>query len=194
MPWLENLGVRQMEEDVRLIEAQIPRLRRYARALLHDKDRADDLVQDTLVRGLDKIHLYRYGSLRAWLFTIMHNQYVNSVRRSVKRSETIVVEKVQFSSPAPQLPNLELRDLKRAIARLPAEQREALLLVTLEGLKYQEVARLCDVPIGTVRSRLSRAREELRRTTEGTSPSEGVRRDVSKFAEQRERRGAKPTR
>jgi RNA polymerase sigma-70 factor (ECF subfamily) len=183
-----------MEKDVRLIEAQIPRLRRYARALLHDKDRADDLVQDTLVRGLDKIHLYRYGDVRAWLFTVMHNQYVNSVRRSVKRSETILVEKMQLASPAPQLPNLELRDLENAIARLSEEQRATLLLVALEGLRYEEVAQICDVPIGTVRSRLNRAREELRRMMEGTSPSRGVRRDVSKFAEQREPRGAKPTR
>jgi RNA polymerase sigma-70 factor, ECF subfamily len=181
-----------MEEDVRRIAAEIPRLRRYARALLHDEDRADDLVQETLLRGLDKIHLYRYGDLRAWLFTIMHNQYVNFVRRSVRRRETIVVEKVQFASPAPQLPNLELRDLKRAIARLPAEQRETLLLVTLEGLKYEEVARVCDVPIGTVRSRLSRAREELRRMTEGTSPRKGVGRDAPKRVEQPAHTGAKP--
>jgi RNA polymerase sigma-70 factor (ECF subfamily) len=71
-----------MDEVVRLIEAEIPRLRRYARALLRDPDRADDLAQDTLLRGLEKSHLYRSGTdLRAWLFTIMHNQHVNSVRR-----------------------------------------------------------------------------------------------------------------
>jgi RNA polymerase sigma-70 factor, ECF subfamily len=157
-----------MDEVVRLIEAQIPRLRRYARALLHDKDRADDLVQDTLLRGLDKIDLYRGGTdLRAWLFTIMHNQYVNSVRRSMRQREAIVVEKVQVATPAPQLPNLELRELESAIARLTEEQRTTLLLVGLEGMKYEEVARICDVPIGTVRSRLSRAREELRRMMEG---------------------------
>jgi RNA polymerase sigma-70 factor, ECF subfamily len=156
-----------MNEIVRLIEAEIPRLRRYARALLRDQDRADDLVQDTLVRGLDKVHLFRSGDLRAWLFTIMHNQYVNSVRRAVRQGETIVVEKVQLASPAPQLPNLELRELESAIARLSAEQRETLLLVTLEGLKYEEVAQISDVPIGTVRSRLSRAREELRWMMEG---------------------------
>ena len=157
-----------MNKNVRLIEAEIPRLRRYARALLRDDDRADDLVQDTLLRGLDRINLYRSGTdLRAWLFTIMHNQYVNSVRRSVRQRDTIVVEKLPLASPAPQLPNLELRDLERAIARLSVEQRETLLLIGLEGMKYEEVAQICDVPIGTVRSRLSRAREEVRRMTEG---------------------------
>src|SRR5690348_12602385 len=151
-----------MDEIIRLIEAEIPRLRRYARALLRDQDRADDLVQDTLLRGIDKVRLFRSGDVRAWLFTIMHNQYVNSVRRSVRQGEQIVVEKVQLASPAPQLPNIELRELESAIARLTEEQRTTLLLVSLEGRKYEEVAQICDVPIGTVRSRLSRAREELR--------------------------------
>ncbi|HEV2546091.1 MAG TPA: sigma-70 family RNA polymerase sigma factor [Stellaceae bacterium] len=164
-----------MDEIVRLIEAEIPRLRRYARALLRDAERADDLVQDTLVRGLDKVHLFRSGDLRAWLFTIMHNQYVNTVRRAVRQREVIVVEKVTLASPASQLPNLELRDIENAIARLSAEQRETLLLVTLEGLKYEQVAQICDVPIGTVRSRLNRAREELRRMTDGTIARQGSR-------------------
>jgi hypothetical protein len=97
----------------------------------------------------------------------MHNQYVNSVRRAVGQGEKIVVDKVQLASPAPQLPNLELRELESAIARLSEEQRETLLLVTLEGLKYEQVAQVCDVPIGTVRSRLNRAREELRWMVEG---------------------------
>jgi RNA polymerase sigma-70 factor, ECF subfamily len=163
-----------MDELVRLIEAEIPRLRRYARALLRDRDCADDLVQDTLVRGLDEVHLYHSGTnLRAWLFTIMHNQHVNSVRRSVKRREAIIVEKVQPASPAPQISNLELRDVENAIARLSAEQRATLLLVGLEGMKYEEVAEICDAPIGTVRSRLSRARESLRQMIEGRVASSG---------------------
>jgi RNA polymerase sigma-70 factor (ECF subfamily) len=162
-----------MDEIVRLIAAEIPRLRRYARSLLHDQDRADDLVQDTLLRGLDKVRLFRSGDVRAWLFTIMHNQYVNSVRGSVKRGETIVVEKVHIASPASQLPNLELRELESAVARLTVEQRTTLLLVTLEGMKYEEAAKICDVPVGTVRSRLNRAREELRRMMQGTVARRG---------------------
>jgi len=157
-----------MDKDVRLLAAEIPRLRRYARALLRDEDRADDLVQETLLRGLEKSHLYTSGTdLRAWLFTIMHNQYVNSVRRAVRQRDAIVVEKMHLASPAPQIARLELRDLESAIACLPGEQRETLLLIGLEGMKYEEVAQICAVPIGTVRSRLSRAREELRRRLEG---------------------------
>src|SRR5215469_14951205 len=158
-------------EDIRqLIAAEIPRLRRYARALLRDKDRADDLVQDTILRALEKNHLYQRGTnLRAWLFTMMHNQYVNYARSSARRGQNIRVEQVPLASPAPQLACLELRDLESAIARLPEEQRETLLLIGLEGMKYEEVAQICDVPIGTVRSRLSRAREELRRMTEPTT-------------------------
>jgi RNA polymerase sigma-70 factor (ECF subfamily) len=146
--------------DIRqVIAAEIPRLRRYARALLRDKDRADDLVQDTLLRALEKNHLYQRGTnLRAWLFTMMHNQYVNYARRSARRGQKILVEQVPLASPAPQFASLELRDMESAIARLPAEQRETLLLIGLEGMKYEEVAQICDVPIGTVRSRLSRAR------------------------------------
>jgi RNA polymerase sigma-70 factor, ECF subfamily len=156
-----------MDETLRLIEVQIPRLRRYARALLRNSDEADDLVQETLLRGLDRIHQYRAGTdLRAWLFTIMHNNYVNAVRRSGRRRDAIVVEKVQLASPAPQLPKLELRDLENAIAHLSEEQRITLLLVSLEGLTYEQVAQICDVPVATVRSRSNRAREELRRMTE----------------------------
>jgi RNA polymerase sigma-70 factor, ECF subfamily len=164
-----------MDEIVRLIEAEIPRLRRYARALLRDQDRADDLVQDTLLRGIDKVRLFRSGDVRAWLFTIMHNQYVNSVRRGARQGERIVVEKVSLASPAPQLPNLELRELESAIGRLSVEQRTTLLLVTLEGMKYEEAAKIGDVPVGTVRSRVNRAREELRRMMESKFAQPGSR-------------------
>jgi len=163
-------------DDIRqLIAAEIPRLRRYARALLRDKDGADDLVQDTVLRALQKSDLYQRGTnLRAWLFTMMHNQYVNSVRRSVRSGKWIRMEAVVLASPATQFTSLELRDLEGAIARLAPEQRETLLLIGLEGMKYEEVAQICDVPIGTVRSRLSRAREELRRTMQGPGASPRV--------------------
>jgi RNA polymerase sigma-70 factor (ECF subfamily) len=169
-------------DDVRqLIGAEVPRLRRYARALLRDNDRADDLVQDTILRALEKDHLYERGTnLRAWLFTMMHNQYVNFVRRSARRGQTIVVEKLTLATPAAQIASLELRDLESAIARLPEEQRETLLLIGLEGMKYEEVAQICNVPIGTVRSRASRARMGLRRMIEGETahPRPAVRSDV----------------
>lgn len=152
-----------MDEIYPLFAAEIPRLRRYARALMRDKDRADDLVQDSILHGLEKLHLYQRGTnLRAWLFTIMHNRYVNSVRRSARRGQAIDVEKVQLATPASQVSTLELRDLDRAIASLPEDQRTILLLIGLEGMKYEEVALVCNVPVGTVRSRMSRARQALR--------------------------------
>ena len=158
-----------MDEVVRLIEAEIPRLRRYARVLLRRRpDAADDLVQDTILRGIEKMHLFASGTnLRAWLFTVMHNQYVNSIRRVTRHGQEIEVDKVHLSAPPTQTASLELRDLERAIDRLPDEQRITLLLIGLEGMKYEEVAKICNVPIGTVRSRLSRAREELRRMLDG---------------------------
>ncbi|HEV2550462.1 MAG TPA: sigma-70 family RNA polymerase sigma factor [Stellaceae bacterium] len=165
-----------MEDLRQLIEAEIPRLRRYARALMRSRDRADDLVQDTIVRGLEKLHLYQPGTnLRAWLFTMMHNHYVNAVRRSARRGHEIEVEKVPLKLRPSQIERLELRDLERAIASLPDEQRTTLLLISLEGMKYEEVAQICDVPVGTVRSRLSRARTALHQMLEGDRPAPNSR-------------------
>ena len=172
-----------MGDFCELIAAEIPKLRRYARALLRNRDGADDLVQDTILLALEKNHLYERGTnLRAWLFTLMHNHYVNLVRRSLRRGQTIVVEKLTLATPAAQIASLELRDLESAIARLPEEQRETLLLIGLEGMKYEEVAQICGVPIGTVRSRLSRARAGLRRMTEGKDARPGVHSDVVALA------------
>ncbi|MGH7113839.1 MAG: sigma-70 family RNA polymerase sigma factor [Stellaceae bacterium] len=155
-----------MANTYREIEAEIPRLRRYARALTHDMIAADDLVQDCLTRALGKLHLWQRGTdLRAWLFTILHNQYVNSVRRSVREGTIVGLSDTEpLLTHAPQQgPRLQLRDLERAIAKLPEEQRSAILLVGLEGMRYEEVAAVLDVPVGTVRSRLSRGRQALRR-------------------------------
>jgi RNA polymerase sigma-70 factor (ECF subfamily) len=148
------------------IEAEIPRLRRYARALTRDVVAADDLVQDCLLRGLAKMHLWKEGTdLRAWLFTILHNQYVNQVRRAVREGAAVSISDTEPSlTRAPdQSKRLELRDLDRALARLPEEQRTVILLVGLEGMRYEAVAEIIGVPVGTVRSRLSRGREALRR-------------------------------
>jgi RNA polymerase sigma-70 factor (ECF subfamily) len=156
------------------IEAEIPRLRRYARALTRDVVSADDLVQDCLTRALGKLHLWQEGSdLRAWLFTILHNQYVNHIRRAVREGAAVGLNETEpMLSRAPQQGSrLELRDLERAIAQLPEEQRSVILLVGLEGMRYEEVAVILDVPVGTIRSRLSRGREALRRLT-GAVPDE----------------------
>ncbi|HEV3011595.1 MAG TPA: sigma-70 family RNA polymerase sigma factor [Burkholderiales bacterium] len=140
----------------------IPRLRRYARALVGDRATADDLVQDTLERAWAKLHLYRRGTdLRAWLFTVMHNVHVNRVR-AARVTDTLEDEMPELAQRAPQGDALLVRDLDRGITRLPAEQRAVLLLVTLEEMSYEQVARTLGIPIGTVMSRLSRAREKLR--------------------------------
>jgi RNA polymerase sigma factor (sigma-70 family) len=148
------------------IEAEIPRLRRYARALTRDVTIADDLVQDCLARALGKLHLWQKGTdLRAWLFTILHNQYVNYVRRSVREGASVgLSDSEPLLTRGPQQGRrLELRDLERAIAKLPEEQQSAILLVGLEGMRYEEVASVLGVPVGTIRSRLSRGREALRK-------------------------------
>ena len=148
-----------------LLENEIPRLRRYARALARDAARADDLVQSCLARALAKSHLWQAGTdLRAWLFTILHNQHVNDVRRAVREGITVPVDDVApiLTAPATQTSSLRLRDLDRALGRLPEEQRQVLLLVGLEGMRYEEVAAVLNVPVGTVRSRLSRGRDMLR--------------------------------
>ena len=150
-----------MNEAQRMVDL-IPRLRRYARALVGDRATADDLVQDTLERAWTKLHLYRRGTdLRAWLFTVMHNVHVNRVR-ATRPTDMLEDEMPELAQRPTQADALLVRDLDRAIARLPAEQRAVLLLVTLEEMSYDEVARALEVPIGTVMSRLSRAREKLR--------------------------------
>ena len=157
-----------------LIEREIPRLRRYARALTRSADRADDLVQETLLRAVAKAHLWQQGTdIRAWLFTIMHNQYVNMVRRAIREEATIDIEQMSSSLVATTDPTAsrQLRELERALGRLPGDQREVILLVGLEGLSYEAAAQILGVPVGTVRSRLSRGRDALRRLMDLEGPN-----------------------
>ena len=157
-----------MNEAQRLVDL-IPRLRRYARALVSDRASADDLVQDTLERAWAKLHLYRRGTdLRAWLFTVMHNVHVNKVR-SARATDPLEDELPELAQRAAPGDSLVVRDLDRAIARLPDEPRAVQLLVTLEEMSYEAVARTLGIPIGTVMSRLSRAREKLRALMLGQS-------------------------
>ena len=149
----------------------IPRLRRYARALAGDRSAAEDLVQDTLERAWSKFHLYRRGTdLRAWLFTVMHNVYVNQLR-SARHNAPLDDEMPELARPAHEIDTLVLRDLDLAIRRLPTEQREVLLLVALEDMSYDQAARALEIPIGTVMSRLARAREKLRVMLSGLPPA-----------------------
>jgi RNA polymerase sigma factor (sigma-70 family) len=153
--------------DAQSLVELIPRLRRYARALLGERAAADDLVQDTLERAWSKLHLYRRGTdLRAWLFTVMHNVHVNRLR-SARPTDPLEDEMPELAQRATQEDALVVRDLERAVAALPVAQRQVLLLVALEDLSYQETARVLDIPIGTVMSRLARAREKVRLLMQG---------------------------
>jgi RNA polymerase sigma-70 factor (ECF subfamily) len=150
--------------------AAIPRLRRYARVLTGDVTRADDLVQDTLARAWEKRRLWRTGSdLRAWLFTIMHNVHINQLAL-VRRDAANVSLDADPANASWQLPvrgnqfeRVELLEIVQQIGRLSAEQREVLLLAAVEEMRYEEIAGVLSIPMGTVMSRLSRAREKLRR-------------------------------
>ncbi|ODT77437.1 MAG: RNA polymerase subunit sigma [Pelagibacterium sp. SCN 64-44] len=160
------------------LEDCVPALRRYARALTRDADLADDLVQDCLERALSRRGLFRpAGPVRAWLFTILLNLFRNDRRAAHGRAAMLRLDSVpEPASPAAQPGHVALAELARAIETLPAEQQEALLLVALEGFAYQEAADILGIPLGTLMSRLGRARAALRLLT-GT-PSEPYLRTV----------------
>jgi RNA polymerase sigma-70 factor, ECF subfamily len=153
--------------------AAIPRLRRYARVLTGDGTRADDLVQDALARAWEKRALWKAGSdLRAWLFTIMHNVHVNQLATTRREAGNVSLDAEDDRGAAWQVPargnpfdRIELLELVAQLGRLPVEQREVLLLAAVEEMPYDEIAGALGIPIGTVMSRLSRAREKLRRMT-----------------------------
>ncbi len=158
------------------ILAEIPRLRRYARAMLGDRAAADDLVQDTLERAWSRLSQWRAGSdMRAWLFGIMHNLRVDQLRRPKLIAQSIDKDDFEVPTRATQTDELELRDLDSALGRLPDEQREVLLLVALEEMSYAEIAATLGIPLGTVMSRLSRGRERLRLIMDGQQPAANLR-------------------
>lgn len=154
-----------------LIVEQLPGLRRYARALTGDAWAADDLVQDTLERACAKWQLWVTGSdLRAWLFTLMHNIYVNQRRSAKVALNSVNIDDVEAELQAPASSSDGALDLDRCLQRLPADQRAVLLLVALEDMSYEESAKVLGIPMGTVMSRLSRARSRLRELMEGAQP------------------------
>lgn len=160
----EAVGFNHLDDFDAQAVLVIPRLRRYARALTGGRLPADDLVQDTLERAWSKRHLWRQGSdLRAWMFSIMHNVYINQVRARVTET-TVPLDQEAYAVPVRDgaTDGLEVAAIDAALRQLPDDQREVLLLVALEQLSYVEAANALGIPIGTVMSRLSRARERLR--------------------------------
>lgn len=162
--------------DSRAILAELPRLRRYARAMLGDRAAADDLVQDTLERAWSRVAQWRPGSdLRAWLFGIMHNLRVDQLRRGSLATHSLDEAAAEVPTRATQADRLEVMDIEAALRQLPDEQREVLLLVALEEMSYAEVAAALGIPAGTVMSRLSRGRERLRQIMEGRQSGANLR-------------------
>jgi RNA polymerase sigma-70 factor (ECF subfamily) len=152
-----------MADFDQLITEHIPRLRRYARALVGDVHSADDLVQDCLERAWSRQHLYDSSqAVRPWLFSIMHNLYANAARQYHRAPPMIPLNQVNDTIDAQQETDLSLRDLERSLALLANEHREVLLLVGLEQLSYKDTAEVLNIPLGTVMSRLTRARDKLR--------------------------------
>jgi RNA polymerase sigma factor (sigma-70 family) len=146
---------------------QLPGLRRYARTLTGDAWAADDLVQDTLERACSRWRLWTVGSdLRAWLFTLMHNLYLNQRRDARVQLASVPLDEATQEQHGASHGTEQAIDLERCLQRLPAEQRAVLLLVTLEDMRYEDVARVLQIPPGTVMSRLSRARGRLRELME----------------------------
>jgi RNA polymerase sigma factor (sigma-70 family) len=158
-----------MDEIAALIEPQIPALRRYAWALVRDSDAADDLVQDCLEHAVGRWHLRRRdGNLRAWLFAILHNLFVTSLRQRTRHGPHVGLDESAAFPPTggEQEGHLAVRDVLTGLRLLPAEQREVLLLIGVEEMSYAEAAKVLNIPVGTVMSRLSRGRQSLHRYVE----------------------------
>ena len=146
------------------LEASVPALRRYARALTRNIDRADDLVQDCLERAVGRWRQRRGTEVRPWVYAILHNLLVDHQRQHSRRGTAVplhLVDDAALGRPADQDAGLHHRDLLRALDALPEEQRTVLLLLSVEGLSYGEVAAVVGVPLGTVMSRISRGRDRL---------------------------------
>ena len=164
------------EEDLKwLIAREIPHLRRYAAVLADEPQRVDDLVQDCLERALRKRHLWsRQGNLRSWLFRLLYRQHIDAARGQSRRrrlTQAAGAELPRLQRPA-QEPSVQMGDVVAALHLLPKDQQAAILLVGVEGFSYEEAAGILEVPVGTVRSRLSRGRDSLR--ANWAAPSKGA--------------------
>jgi RNA polymerase sigma-70 factor (ECF subfamily) len=165
-----------MQDMLMQVEPLIPALRRYARALMRNRAAADDLVQDCLERAVSRWHQRGDGSVRAWLFAILHNLAVDQFRKASSRGKHVTIDETTegyFGEAATQEQRLMYQDVMNKLARLPEEQRSVLLLVGVEDLSYADAAKVLGIPVGTVMSRLSRARERLQQEIEGVTEPGG---------------------
>jgi len=159
-----------MNDMLHQVEPLIPALRRYARALVRNRAAADDLVQDCLERAVSRWHQRREADARSWLFTILHNLAINQFRRAAARGKHVTIDETNegnFGQDAVQEQKLIYQDVLNKLAKLPEDQRAVLLLVAVEDLSYADAAKVLNIPLGTVMSRLSRARERLQQEIEG---------------------------
>lgn len=162
-------GVQMVTDDM---VALVPQLHTFARSLCRDGVRADDLVQEALMRAINNIQRFKPGTnLKAWLFTIVRNEHYSQLRRGKFEAHGMDIELL----PEPSVPpdhdgKLELRDLNRALASLSPGQRTALILVSVSGFSYEEAAEICGCAVGTIKSRVARARETLLEMLEGRQP------------------------
>jgi RNA polymerase sigma factor (sigma-70 family) len=160
-----------MKDMLVQVEPLIPALRRYARSLVRDRANADDLVQDCLERAVRRWHQRRDGEVRPWLFAILHNLAVDQFRQSAARGRHVPIDETNeddFGEVAGQEQKLMYQDVLNKLAKLPEDQRAVLLLVAVEDLSYADAAKVLNIPVGTVMSRLSRARERLLQEIAGT--------------------------
>jgi RNA polymerase sigma-70 factor (ECF subfamily) len=174
-----------MNDMVHLIEPLIPALRRYARVLVRDRSAADDLVQDCLERAVSRWHQRRLdGNPQTWMFTILHNLAISRFRRLKRGRAEVVIDEAperEVAQMASQERTVEVQDMLRCVDKLPGEQRSVLLLVAIEDLSYAQAADVLGIPLGTVMSRLSRARDRLIELMDGAGagqPSEPFLRRV----------------
>jgi RNA polymerase sigma-70 factor (ECF subfamily) len=161
-----------MDDMLHQVEPLIPALRRYARALVRNAAAADDLVQDCLERAVSHWHQRRDSDPRRWLFAILHNLAISQFRQSASRGKHVTIDETnenEFGRSAVQEQKLMYQDVLVKLAKLPDDQRAVLLLVAVEDLSYADAAKVLNIPIGTVMSRLARARERLQREIEGTA-------------------------
>jgi RNA polymerase sigma-70 factor (ECF subfamily) len=164
-----------MQSDFeRELIAHIPHLRAFARFLTQNADQANDLVQDTIVRALRAQHQFQPGTnFKAWTFTILRNLHVNNMRRRHVKLESIEDGALDvYAMPPEQEKKIEFQELRMALAKLSREHREVLLLVGASGFQYEEAAKICKCAVGTIKSRLSRARNELYQLLVGVAANE----------------------